>query len=89
MDWYPKFTFVKNNKISKIDSLDLSIKGKIPTQVQIHIWVHESISKDDLDFWELEMVLDEKYFFEAVFKSCAGPRERVQEEGENAEKSLC
>ena len=28
----------------------------------------------------LEMVLDEKYFVEAVFKSCADPRERIQDE---------
>ena len=46
----------------------------------------ESICKDHLDFWGLEMVLFDKYAFEVVFKSFAGPRKRIQEE--YAENSL-
>ena len=39
-------------------------------------WAPESISKDHLDIWGLEMVLDDKYICDVVFKSCAGLKEK-------------
>ena len=43
-------------------------------------WTPESKYKDPIDIWGLEMVLYEKYLFEVVFNSCAGPRERIKDE---------
>ena len=78
---------MKNNQIWKIG---LRLKMKDASSDPSFCWAPESIlCKEHLDFWGLEIVLVDKYVFEVVFKSCAGPRERVQEEGENAEKSLC
>ena len=66
---------------SKIGGVGLWLKMKNASLDALAYWASESIWKDPLDFLGLERVLVDKYVFEVVFEFCAGPRERVHEEG--------